>query len=79
MQTPLDFLGFCVYSIAQKHGLLIPGKPNFGVYEFKGFHNVFYEESMIEKFFSNPDKVLQDAILCSKKDPEFIRLLRLED
>ncbi len=34
---------------------------------------------MIEKFFSNPDKVLQDAILCSKKHPELIRLLRLED
>lgn len=40
-QTPLDYLGFCVWSIVSRGGLLIPGKPNLGVYRYHNKHCVF--------------------------------------
>lgn len=33
MHIPLDFLGFCLVNIVE-HGLLMPGKPNLGVYKY---------------------------------------------
>lgn len=35
MHIPLDFLGFCLWTIVEKNGLLMPGKPNLGVFKFK--------------------------------------------
>jgi hypothetical protein len=34
INTPLDYLGFCLYTIVKKDGLLIPGKPELGVYRY---------------------------------------------
>jgi len=33
MHIPLDFLGFCLVNIVE-NGLLMPGKPNLGVYKY---------------------------------------------
>jgi hypothetical protein len=35
MQISLDYLGFCVWSIVKKDGLLIPGRPSIGVVQYK--------------------------------------------
>ena len=35
MHIPLDFLGFCLWTIVEHGGLLMPGKPNLGVFKFK--------------------------------------------
>lgn len=50
MQTPLDYLGFCVYSIVERNGLLVPGKPSLGVYRYKEKNCVFSNESAINSF-----------------------------
>lgn len=36
MQTPLDYLGFCLWSIVKRDGLLLPGKPALGVFRYDG-------------------------------------------
>lgn len=33
MHIPLDFLGFCLINIVES-GLLMPGKPNLGVFKY---------------------------------------------
>jgi hypothetical protein len=55
MQTPLDYLGFCVWSIVSKDGLLLPGKPSLGVYKYKDKNCVFAGESAINEFLVQPD------------------------
>lgn len=35
MHIPLDFLGFCLWTIVENNGLLMPGKPNLGVFKYK--------------------------------------------
>jgi len=49
MHIPLDFLGFCLVHIAEK-GLLMPGKPNLGVFKYKDKYCVFSEQESVEKF-----------------------------
>lgn len=43
MHIPLDFLGFCLVNIVEK-AILIPGKPNIGVFKYKEKYCVFADE-----------------------------------
>jgi hypothetical protein len=40
MHIPLDFLGFCLVNIVEE-GLLMPGKPNLGVFKYMEKYCVF--------------------------------------
>jgi hypothetical protein len=35
MQKPCDYVGYCIWALVKKNGLLIPGEPDFGVYRYK--------------------------------------------
>ena len=78
MHIPLDFLGFCLVNIVE-HGLLMPGKPNLGVFKYKEKYCVFSDEHSIEKFINNPDKYLNEVIEKCRSKPEFIHLLKMQD
>ena len=79
MQTPLDFLGFCLYSLVKKGGLLIPGQPNLGVYRYKQKHCVFSDSQFVEEFIDNPEDYLKGVMKQCREKPELIHLLRMED
>lgn len=44
MHIPLDFLGFCLFTIVESSGLLMPGKPNLGVFKCRDRYCVFSEQ-----------------------------------
>lgn len=54
MQTPLDYLGFCLWSIVKRDGLLLPGKPALGVFRYKDKNCVFTDENCINEFLDDP-------------------------
>jgi len=62
MQTPLDYLGFCVWSIVKRNGLLIPGKPALGVYRYKDKNCVFSDERAINEFLKDPEVYLNGVV-----------------
>ena len=76
MHIPLDFLGFCLVHIVEQ-GLLMPGKPNLGVFKYREKYCVFSDEHAIEKFINHPDKYLSDVLAKCRTKPEFIHLLKL--
>jgi hypothetical protein len=78
MHIPLDFLGFCLVNIVE-HGLLMPGKPNLGVFKYREKYCVFSDEESIEKFVGHPDKYIYDVIERCRILPEFIHLLKMQD
>lgn len=78
-QTPLDYLGFCVWSIVSRGGLLIPGKPNLGVYRYKNKHCVFSNVDGIKNFVESPNQYLEGVLEKCRKNPELIHLLRMDD
>lgn len=61
MHIPLDFLGFCLVNIVEQ-GLLMPGKPNLGVFKYNEKYCVFADQESIEKFISDPDKYLSQVV-----------------
>ena len=79
MSTPLDYLGFCIWSLVEKDGLLIAGNPNLGVFKFKEKYCVFRDMKSIKEFLKNPENYLNNVIDKCRKNPELIHLLRLED
>lgn len=46
MHIPLDFLGFCLVNIVEE-GLLMPGKPNLGVFKYNDKYCVFADNESI--------------------------------
>lgn len=78
MHIPLDFLGFCLVNIVEE-GLLMPGKPNLGVFKYNEKYCVFADQESIDKFIGDPDKFLQHIVDQCRRMPELIHLLKMQD
>jgi len=78
MHIPLDFLGFCLVNIVE-NGLLMPGKPNLGVFKYNDKYCVFADQESIEKFVANPNKYTDQIVEKCRKMPELIHLLKMQD
>jgi hypothetical protein len=76
MHIPLDFLGFCLVNIVEK-AILIPGKPNIGVFKYKEKYCVFSDEETAQKYVANPDYYLEAVVTKCRYMPELIHLLKL--
>ena len=78
MHIPLDFLGFCLVNIVEE-GLLMPGKPNLGVFKYNEKYCVFADQDSIDKFIASPDNYLQQIVDQCRRMPELIHLLKMQD
>ncbi len=76
MHIPLDFLGFCLVNIVES-ALLMPGKPNLGVFKYKEKYCVFSDKDVVERFIENPDFYLHKVIEVCREMPELIHLLKM--
>jgi hypothetical protein len=63
----------------KREGLLIPGKPNLGVFVYREKHCVFCDEKAINSFLENPQGFINGVLDRCRENPELIHLLRLED
>ena len=78
MHIPLDFLGFCLVNIVEQ-GLLMPGKPNLGVFKYNEKYCVFADQESIDKFIVDPDKYIKQVEDQCRRMPELIHLLKMQD
>eukprot|EP01041_Mallomonas_annulata_P008154 gene8154-16763_t len=78
MLLPLEFQGFCPWTIASCRGLLVPGKPALGVVRFENSYFVFDSTHAIKEFIENPQIYLQTIKEIAMSNPEFIHLLRIQ-
>lgn len=78
MHIPLDYLGFCLVNIVEQ-GLLMPGKPNLGVFKYNDKYCVFADLESIEKFVAEPNKYLDAVVEKCRYMPELIHLLKMQD
>lgn len=79
MQLPLEYQGFCSWTIVKRQGLLLPGKPELGVVRFKNRFFVFAHQVAINTFMEDPDCFVEGALQRAVLSPELIHLLRLQD
>ena len=55
-QLPVEFGGFCAWSLIKKNGLVIPGDKNHGIYKYKDKIYVFGDAEKASDFFKNADE-----------------------
>jgi len=79
MHLPLDFQGFCLWTIVRKEGLLVPGKPTLGVVLFRERHFVFSSPTAVHEFMENPSFYLDESLKVARHKPEIIHLLRMSE
>lgn len=79
MQLPLEYQGFCGWTVANRHGLLLPGKPSLGVVKYKGACYVFAHAVALKAFLEHPEAVKEAVLDTAAKNPELVHLLRLQD
>lgn len=79
MQLPLEYQGFCSWTIVKRQGLLLPGKPELGVIRYKNRFFVFAHQVAIATFINDPEYFLRGALERAIVSPELIHLLRLQD
>ncbi|XP_077443397.1 cilia- and flagella-associated protein 206 isoform X2 [Stigmatopora argus] len=74
---PLQYNGFCCYTLVNKDGLILPGNPYIGVLKHKEKLFVFNSKEAACKFAQNPDYFIALVEEKAKSLPELMKLLKL--
>ena len=77
-QVPVEFAGFCAYSLASYDRILLPGVPKLGLLKHKNKVYSFSSSEGAVIFSQAPDKYIAEIIEGSRKSPELIQLLNLQ-
>jgi hypothetical protein len=75
---PLEFQGFCPWTIVEARGLLVPGKPSLGIVRYENQYYVCDHVMALQAFMKKPEYYLNAIRERALKNPEFIHLLRLQ-
>jgi len=78
IQLSLEIEGFCVWTLVERNGLLLPGSASCLV-RYKKRYYTFVDETALQAFMENPEKYAQGVLVEAKKAPELIHLLRLQE
>ena len=73
MQLPLEYQGFCCWTIFSRVGLLLPGKPALGVVQYNNGFFVFAHEVALQAFLDDPNKYINGVKTVAMKNPEVRR------
>lgn len=79
MQLPLEYQGYCPWTIVKRKGLLLPGNPALGVVRYKNSFNVFVHEEALKAYLANPRAYVDGVMEQARRNPELIHLLRLQE
>lgn len=76
-RLPLQYRGYCGYTLATRDRLLIPGNPEVGILRYKDQYFTFVSKFAASEFAAFPDKYILEVAEGAKKSPELIQLLEL--
>jgi hypothetical protein len=79
LQIPLDILGFCIVTLVDNQGLLMPGQHTFGVFRYKEESFVFRNVEEAKKFIERPNFYISEFYRMCREFPQLILLLRVDD
>jgi hypothetical protein len=79
MQLPLEYQGFCPWTVVERGGLLLPGDPSLGVVQYRNAYHVFVNERALGEFMIRPQRYVRGVRRAAAKQPALIYLLRLQD
>ena len=75
-QNPIDFFGFCIVTLVENDGLLVPGKHEMGIFKYQDKMLLFKGKEQADIFLRNPSLAIESFYVMCRKRPELIFLLR---
>ncbi|ELU04875.1 hypothetical protein CAPTEDRAFT_163417 [Capitella teleta] len=78
-KLPLQYRGYCGWSLVSQDRLLIPANPSIGVLRHKEHHYAFSSRDAAMEFAMDPEKYVRLVAEAAKKSPELIQLLELHN
>ncbi|XP_061669217.1 cilia- and flagella-associated protein 206 isoform X2 [Syngnathoides biaculeatus] len=76
-ELPLQYNGFCGYTLINKDGLILPGNPCIGILKHKEKLYAFNSKEAGLKFAHSPDYFIALVAEKAKSSPELVQLLKL--
>ncbi|XP_064630371.1 cilia- and flagella-associated protein 206-like [Lineus longissimus] len=76
-RLPLQYKGYCGWSLVQNDCLLLPSNPDIGVLRYNDHYYGFSSKDAAYDFAENPEGYIQMAAEAAKRSPELIQLLEL--
>lgn len=76
-KLPLQYKGYCAYTLAKFDRLLIPANPEIGVLRYRDHYYAFSSREGAYQFAQNPQEFIHLVAEGAKKSPELIQLLEL--
>ncbi|KAL9982740.1 hypothetical protein ACROYT_G004830 [Oculina patagonica] len=76
-KLPIQYRGFCGWSLVVYDRLLVPSNPANGVLRYKDNYYAFSHKQAAYEFANAPDSYINGVAEAAKKSPELIQLLEL--
>jgi len=76
-RLPIQYRGFCGWSLVVYDRLLVPSNPANGVLRYKDNYYAFSDKQAAYEFANAPDSYINGVAEAAKKSPELIQLLEL--
>eukprot|EP00466_Bigelowiella_natans_P001144 jgi/Bigna1/89047/estExt_fgenesh1_pg.C_430006 len=79
MTLPLEYQGFCPYTLVMQGGHLVPGEPQAGIITYKGKCFSLAGLDAMKRFCKDPEKILRGVDRLVRKSPHLAHLLCVQD
>lgn len=79
MALPLEYEGFCPWTVVHRAGLVLPGDPTLGLIRFSNKYFSFCSYAAMRDFVGNPLKYIDGVVTWARRRPVLIHLLTLQD
>eukprot|EP00842_Homolaphlyctis_polyrhiza_P000256 jgi/Hompol1/1230/HPOL_003112-RA len=76
-KLPVEYGGFCPYSLVVRHGLIVPGDKNLGMVRYKDRLFAFASLDCLLEFTKIPERYIDAVIEMAKSQPALVQLLHL--
>ncbi|XP_076471436.1 cilia- and flagella-associated protein 206-like [Babylonia areolata] len=76
-KLPLQYKGYCAYTLGKYDRLLIPANPEIGVMRYREHYYAFSTKEAAYEFAENPQEFIHLVAEGAKRSPELIQLLEL--
>ncbi|KAJ3119100.1 hypothetical protein HDU96_000015 [Phlyctochytrium bullatum] len=76
-RLPVEYGGFCPYTLIKREGVVIPGDKNIGLLRYRDRLFAFVNAEAAREFSKFPDRYMEGVLEMAKKMPDLVQLLHL--
>ncbi|RKO92289.1 hypothetical protein BDK51DRAFT_24518 [Blyttiomyces helicus] len=76
-RLPVEYGGFCPYTLIRRDGLVVPGDKNIGLIRYRDRLFAFVSIEAAKDFAKFPERYIEGVLEMAKRSPDLVQLLHL--